>query len=83
LNREKNSRAESDRNIQKLDGLLNERANDIRRLTQELETARINIEKVNTEKSRLFSEADKFKNHIVLLTEQNQKVRDIYIYIAN
>jgi hypothetical protein len=75
LGREKTSRAEADKNNKKLDQLLNERAGDIRRLTQELETARLNIEKLNSEKSRVINEADKFKNHIVLLTEQNQKVK--------
>jgi hypothetical protein len=79
LGREKSTRAESDRNNQKLDQLLNERTNDIRRLTQELETSRLNIEKVNGEKARLFSEADKFKSHMLLLTEQNQKVLKLNI----
>jgi hypothetical protein len=74
LNSEKSARSESDRNNQRLDQMLNEKTADIRRLTQELETARLNIEKLNGEKARLFNESDKFKNHIVLLTEQNQKV---------
>jgi chromosome segregation ATPase len=78
LNSEKSARAEAERNGQRLDQLLNERAADIRRLTQELETARINIEKLNSEKARLFGESDKFKNHIVLLTEQNQKVKGLF-----
>jgi hypothetical protein len=54
--------------------MINEKLNEIRRLNQELEVTRINSEKLNNEKMRLLNEIDKVKGHVILLTEQNQKV---------
>lgn len=74
--KERSNRVEGEKNGEKLESILKERTNEIKRLSAELDNARINVEKLNGEKARLIGEVERYKNHIMVLTEQNQKVND-------
>ena len=72
--KERNGRLESEKNNEKLEILLKERNNEVKRLNLENDNARITNEKLNADKARLLADVERYKNHIVVLTEQNQKV---------
>jgi predicted nucleotidyltransferase component of viral defense system len=76
-NKETKGRLDSERQVQELERILKDRDSDIRRYNEELDFSRVNNEKLVEDNEKLFSEIEKLKNHIILLTEQNQKLRHI------
>ena len=72
--KERTSRVESEKNGERLEALLKDRNADVKKLTADLEASRINGEKLTNERNRLLGELDRCKNHIMVLTEQNQTV---------
>jgi chromosome segregation ATPase len=80
--KERANRVEAEKNNEKLEGILAGKVAEIKRLTIELEKHRDLNEKLNQEKSKLLGESERFRNHIYVLTEQNQNVSKIY-FIAN
>ena len=76
--KERSIRVDSEKNVEKLENILKERNLELKRLSSELDAARMNIDKLNNEKARLIGEIERYKSHIMVLTEQNQKV--IYFY---
>jgi len=72
--KERALRIESEKNGEKLEMIIKERTNEIKRLSNDLDGSRIMIEKLNSEKGRLLGEIERYKSHIVILTEQNQRV---------
>jgi chromosome segregation ATPase len=75
-NKETKGRLEAERQCQELERMVKERDNDIRRYNEELDFSRVNNEKLVEDNEKLFSEIEKLKNHIILLTEQNQKLTE-------
>jgi len=73
-NREIKARSECERSNQDLDRILKERDSDIRRFKDDLDFSKENNEKLVDDNEKLFSELEKLKNHIIILTEQNQKL---------
>jgi chromosome segregation ATPase len=74
LGRERSLRIESDKSVEQLNNILNERENEINRYLKDLETSKNANQRSNDEKNTLLSENERLKNHIVLLTEHNEKV---------
>jgi hypothetical protein len=54
--------------------MLNEREREINRYLKDLENSRVANQRANDEKSSLMNENEKLKNHIVVLTEDNERV---------
>jgi chromosome segregation ATPase len=75
-NKETKGRLDSERQVQELERILKDRDSDIRRYNEELDFSRVNNEKLVEDNEKLFSEIEKLKNHIILLTEQNQKLTE-------
>jgi len=75
-NKETKGRMDAERQNQEYERILKDRENDIRRYNEELDFSRVNNEKLVEDNEKLFSEIEKLKNHIILLTEQNQKLTE-------
>jgi len=56
--------------------LLKERNGEIKRLNNELDLSRVSNEKLNSEKANLIGQIERYKTHIMILTEQNQKLSE-------
>lgn len=74
LNGERAARAEAEKAGDKLRATLNERDREIGRFVNELDETRRNFSKTADDKFILESENEKLKNHIFVLSEQNDKV---------
>jgi chromosome segregation ATPase len=72
--KEKATRLDSDKNNDRLESAVKERIMEIKRLNGDLETLRINHERLGGEKMRLLGEIERLKSHILVITDQNQKV---------
>ncbi len=72
--KERAMKIESEKNGERLEGIIKDRSNEIKRLSNELESYRIMSEKQLNEKAKLLGEIERYKNHIMVLTESNQKV---------
>ncbi len=53
---------------------INEKYIEIKKLLEELNDIKINIDRISNERMRFISETDRLKSHVMTLTEQNQKV---------
>ena len=73
--KERANRAELEKNNDKLENLLSIKVGEIKRITNDLEKQRDLSEKLTSEKAKLLGESERFRNHIYVLTEQNQNVR--------
>jgi len=65
---------ECQKQVDRLNATLNERTDSLNRCAFDLDNAMTKNDKLLDDNSKLFSEIDRLKNHIILLTEQNQKV---------
>ncbi len=74
LGRERSLRIESDKSAEQLNNILNEREKEINRYLKDLESSKIASQRSNDERNTLLSEIERLKNHVVLLTEHNEKV---------
>lgn len=72
-NKEKNHRQDCERTIEKLEGVVREREKDLRNSNVDIENLKLLNNKLNEEKNRGQNENERLKNHILVLTEQNQK----------
>jgi len=75
-NKETKGRLDAERQCQDLERIIKDRDSEIRRYNEELDFSRVNNEKLVEDNEKLFSEIEKLKNHIILLTEQNQKLTE-------
>ena len=66
-------RNEGERNIVNLERVLRDRDNEIKRYLEEIGNCKGNIDNLEEDNTKLFTELEKMKNHILVLTEQNQK----------
>jgi chromosome segregation ATPase len=78
LQKERSLRIEAEKSNEQLQNLINERDREIGRYVNELNSSRAINQRFNEEKNELGSENDRLKNHIMMLTEQNHKVK-IYL----
>ena len=75
-NRETKARCDADRRIQEQVKIIWERDNEITKNIEELNDCNENIQNLDDDNNKLFSELEKMKNHILVLTEQNQAYCD-------
>jgi chromosome segregation ATPase len=71
---ERQARLEAEKANDDLTELLHERDREISRHLKDIDNQRTTNQKLSEDKSYLGSENDKLKNHIMIITEQNQKV---------
>ena len=76
--KERANRAELEKNNEKLETLLSGKVAENKRITIDSEKQRDLNEKLTSEKAKLLGETERFRNHIYVLTEQNQNVREYY-----
>lgn len=74
LGSEKNLRSSVEKNNTQLETLLKEKDRENRKLISDLETTRVHAERQTNEKGLMGNEIERLKNHIMILTEQNQSV---------
>jgi len=76
LQKERNNRQELEKANERLEIIIKEKTNDIKRYNLDLENSRAIGEKLGTDKAQLINETERYKNHIMILTEQNQKLSE-------
>lgn len=74
LQKEKSGRLDSEKTVDQLQLLVAEREREINRYISDLDASRMTNNRISEEKYMLASENERLKNHIMTLTEQNQKV---------
>ena len=57
--------------------MLNNRTDQLNRCVNELENISGKSERLIDDNSNLLAEIDRLKNHVLILTEQNQKVKSL------
>ena len=67
-------RQDCQQEIEKLSHLLNERNNQLARCNYDLENSNLRNQNLLEDNTNIFSEFEKMKNHVAILTEQNQKL---------
>jgi len=72
--KERAGRLDGEKSNEHLQILLNERDREISRLVNDLETSRALNQRVTEDKLKSNSDNERLKNHIIILTEQNEKV---------
>ena len=75
------ARIESQKQGDNLEGLLNERTDQLNRCSYDLDNSNMKNERLLEDNTKLFSEIERLKNHIIVLTEQNQRVSDEMLII--
>ncbi len=73
-NKEVRERMEVERNNQQLDQMLKERTSDLNRTKLDLDHSNIKNDKLLEDNNKLFSEIERLKSHVMVITEQNQSV---------
>ena len=68
-------RIELEKLNQALERNIRDKERDLKGLIDELNHHRITNDKLIEDNEKLFNELEKLKNHILILTDQNQKVR--------
>lgn len=73
---------ECERSNQQLDQMLKERTNDLNRTKLELDNSNLKNDKLMEDNNKLFSEIERLKSHVMVITEQNQGVsQSIFLLI--
>lgn len=72
-------RMECQSQLERTNDTLNSRTDQLNRCAYDLENFNVKNERLMEDNSKLFAEIDRLKNHTMILTEQNQRVRlDFY-----
>lgn len=74
LKNEREARSDAEKTVDKLRATVNERDREINKLVNDLEDTRRTLNKTSDDRYVLEKESEKLKNHIFILTEQNEKV---------
>ena len=74
LLKERNSRMDGEKNNDNLQTILREKINEIKQLTIDLDTEKIQNDRLNIEKIKILNEIDMYKNHVMTLSDANDKV---------
>ncbi len=74
LQKERNVRMDSEKSNDNLQAYLKEKSVENKQLNIDLDTYRIQNERLNMEKIKLIGEIDLYKNHVITLSEANDKV---------
>lgn len=74
LSKERNIREEEENNNAQLEKLLNQKESDIAHFTEQIEQAKGSNRKMTDDKMRMQIENDQLGRHIMILTQQNQKL---------
>lgn len=74
LQKERSVRMDSEKSNDNLQAYLKEKNVEIKQLNIDLDTLRIQNERLNMEKIKLLGEIDLYKNHVITLSEANDKV---------
>jgi len=74
LQKERSVRLDSEKSNENLQSYLRDKSAENKQLCIDIDTLRIQIERLNMEKSKLLGEIDLYKNHVLTLSEANDKV---------
>ena len=74
LNNEKRIKEELQEKGNRLEMALKEKNNDIKEMNDEIMNLNENLENINQDRDRMGNEIEKYKAHIMFLTETNQKL---------
>jgi exonuclease SbcC len=74
--KERAIRTEGEHNNNKLEGILRERNDTINKLSLMNNSLKTNMDQAGNAKARLLSDIERYKNYIIILTEQTQKLSD-------
>ena len=74
LLKEKQSRNEEEKRGEQLEGIIQERERELNRLGNDIENMKVMNQRITDDKMNGQIENDKLKNHIMVLTQQNQKL---------
>ena len=74
LMKEKQCRNEEEKRGEQLEGIIQERERELNRLGNDIENMKVLNQRINDDKMNGQVENDKLKNHIMVLTQQNQKL---------
>ena len=74
--KERTIRTEAEKNNQKLDNILRERNEALSKLALVNDSLKMNMDQVGNSRSKLLSDVDRYKNYIITLTEQTQKLSE-------
>jgi len=78
MQKERSLRLDSEKSNDNMQGYLKDKNVEIKQLSIDLDTLRIQNERLNMEKMKLLGEIDMYKNHVITLSEANDKVKKIY-----
>lgn len=74
LQKERGIRMDCEKSNDNLQSYLKEKNAEIKQLNMDLDTSRIQNERLNLEKIKLLGEIDSYKNHVITLSEANDRV---------
>ena len=74
--KERTIRTEGEKNNQKLEAILREKNDAINKLALMNNSLKTNMDQSGNAKARLLSDIERYKNYIIILTEQTQKLSD-------
>jgi len=74
LNNEKRIKEELQDKANRFELALKEKMNDIKEMTNEIMNLNSNLDNISQDKERMENEIEKYKAHIMFLTETNQKL---------
>lgn len=76
LQKERSGKIEAEKNVENLENFLKERNSELKRVNAELDNSKLQNEKLTLNQSKANSEIERYKNHIMLLTSQNEQLSD-------
>lgn len=79
LQKERSLRLDGEKSNDNLQAYLKDKNVEIKQLSIDLDTLRIQNERLNMEKMKLLGEIDLYKNHVITLSEANDKVKSLKI----
>lgn len=82
LNKERSNRMDCEKSNDNLQHFLKEKSAENKQLSIDLDGSRINIERLNMEKVKNLGEIEQYKNHVLNLSEANDRVRFFYLFYS-
>jgi chromosome segregation ATPase len=81
LNKERSNRMDCEKSNDNLQHYLKEKSTENKQLSIDLDGLRIQIERLNMEKAKNLGEIEQYKNHVLNLSEANDRVNNLFIII--
>ena len=74
LNKENSLRIQAEKNNEKLEAMLEDRNQEIKKISNENDSLKMDLDKMNQEKDQIGGELERYKRHLMVLTEENEKL---------